>query len=98
MLTKQLDGELIRLFADQASWMRWLKRYSEKQTGIWLRFARPRSMFTSLSYQEAVEAALLFDWLARERKKESEQTWIRRFSPRTRALATSNPDSEDKQT
>lgn len=84
MQTKQLEGELIKLFRDQASWERWLKKYSRKQSGVWLRFAKPKSAFVSLSYPEAVAAAQIFDWHAGERKAESEQTWLRRFCPHTR--------------
>lgn len=51
--------------------------------GLWLRLAKKDSGLQSLSYQEALEAALCYGWIDGHRRPENEQTWLQKFVSRS---------------
>ena len=76
MHTKSFEGIPIRVFATKASWGRWLKKWHEDHTGLWLRLAKRRSAIVTLSHKEAIEVALCFGWYTDQRLPESDFTWL----------------------
>ncbi len=72
----------IRLFPDQASWEVWLAEHHDSSAGVWLRLAKKGSAVASVSYAEALETALCYGWIDAQKKPESEQAWLQRFTPR----------------
>jgi hypothetical protein len=44
-----------------------------------LRLAKKGSAIQSVSYGEALEAALCYGWIDAQKKGESEQAWLQRF-------------------
>ena len=57
------------------------KNHAES-TGIWLRFFKKNSGVLSVSYVEAVDAAICFGWIDGQLKKYDEKSWLRKFTPR----------------
>lgn len=76
-----LDLPLLDL-PDMAAWEAWLEENSESAPGVWLRLARKKSGLQTVSYPEAVEAALCFGWIDGQKKSFDDQSSIQRFTPR----------------
>jgi uncharacterized protein YdeI (YjbR/CyaY-like superfamily) len=76
-------GNPIRLFATQAAWAAWLEKNHRKSAGLWLRLAKKGSGLRSVTYGEALEAALSYGWIDGQKRGESEQAWLQRFLPRS---------------
>lgn len=84
MKTKTGDpGDPIRLFATRAAWSEWLEKNHRKSAGLWLRLAKKGSGLRSVTYGEALEAALCYGWIDGQKRGESEQAWLQRFLPRS---------------
>ncbi|HUE22974.1 MAG TPA: YdeI/OmpD-associated family protein [Bryobacteraceae bacterium] len=47
-----------------------------------MRLAKKGSAIQSVSYGEALEAALCYGWIDAQKKGESEHAWLQRFTPR----------------
>ena len=70
-------------FASQAEWESWLGQNGGTSTGAWLRLAKKGAGQRTVSYEEAVESALCHGWIDGQKKAESEQYWLQRFTPRS---------------
>jgi uncharacterized protein YdeI (YjbR/CyaY-like superfamily) len=76
-----LDLPLLHV-PDRASWEAWLDDNAETSSGVWLRLARKDSGLVSVSYVDAVEAALCHGWIDGQKKSFDDQSSIQRFTPR----------------
>ena len=72
----------IRGFKTQKDFASWLDKNHEKSSGLWVRIAKKGSGIKSLTYAEALEAALSYGWIDGLKKPESEKAWLQRFVPR----------------
>jgi uncharacterized protein YdeI (YjbR/CyaY-like superfamily) len=77
-----LSGDSILLFSGPKGWLTWLDAHHGASSGVWLRIAKKGSALRSVSYAEALEAALCYGWIDGQKKPESEQAWLQRFVPR----------------
>jgi uncharacterized protein YdeI (YjbR/CyaY-like superfamily) len=75
-------ADAIVLFAGSQDWITWLDAHHAKSAGIWLRIARKGAPILSVSYAEALDAALCYGWIDARKEAESEHTWLQRFTPR----------------
>ena len=69
-------------FQRQKDWRLWLKKNHQSSTGVWLRIAKKSSASASVSYAEALEEALCYGWIDGQKRQDSEQTWLQKFTPR----------------
>ncbi|HLY20200.1 MAG TPA: YdeI/OmpD-associated family protein [Bryobacteraceae bacterium] len=72
----------ILLFARPQDWIAWLERNHSSSEGVWLRIARKGSPIQSVTYAEAVEAALCYGWIDALKRPGNQQAWLQRFTPR----------------
>jgi len=72
-----------RLFGDQASWRKWLEKYSQKEKEIWVIIYKKHTTKKSISYEKAVEEALCFGWIDGVMKSIDDEKFAQRFSPRS---------------
>ena len=72
----------VKSFATQRSFLTWLRANHGRSDGIWLSFAKKGSGARSVSYPEAVEAALCYGWIDGQAKSVDEARYIQRFTPR----------------
>ena len=72
----------ILLFPRQSDWATWLDANHTAAADAWLRLAKKGSPIQSLSYAEALEVALCYGWIDAQKKGESDQAWLQRFTPR----------------
>jgi uncharacterized protein YdeI (YjbR/CyaY-like superfamily) len=71
------------LFEDQETWLSWLRDNHASSSGVWLRLARKGASARSVSYLQAVDAALCFGWIDGKKKSDDENYWLQRFTPRS---------------
>ena len=83
-----------RLFKDQASWSAWLDKNHPRSSGIWLRIAKKNSGLQSVSYPDAIDAALCYGWIDGQKRPEGEQAWLQKFCPRSAKSIWSNINRE----
>ncbi len=76
-------NESARLFKNQAAWSGWLDKNHARSSGIWLRLGKKNSGLKSVTYAEALEAALCYGWIDGHKRPESEEAWRQRFCPRS---------------
>jgi uncharacterized protein YdeI (YjbR/CyaY-like superfamily) len=88
------DLDAILLFPHQNAWIAWLAANHATSAGVWLRLAKKGSPIQSLSYAEALEAALCYGWIDAQKKGESEHAWLQRFTPRRRKSIWSKVNRE----
>jgi uncharacterized protein YdeI (YjbR/CyaY-like superfamily) len=69
-------------FPSAREFEQWLAKNHAESTGIWLRFFKKNSGVVSVSYVEAVDAAICFGWIDGQLKKHDEKSWLRKFTPR----------------
>jgi uncharacterized protein YdeI (YjbR/CyaY-like superfamily) len=72
----------VKLFKDQKSWSDWLDEHYDRSSGLWLRLAKKASDIQSVSYAEALEAALCYGWIDGQKKTFDESSWLQKFTPR----------------
>lgn len=63
-------------------WERWLTGHHESSPGVWLMIAKKGSALTSVSYAEALEAALCHGWIDGQRKSHDAESFLQKFTPR----------------
>lgn len=63
-------------------WHDWLESHHLDSPGVWLVFYRKGSGTNSVSYDEAVDAALAHGWIDSIIKKLDDRRYVRKFTPR----------------
>jgi uncharacterized protein YdeI (YjbR/CyaY-like superfamily) len=71
------------LIEDEEAWFSWLRKHHATSSGVWLRIARKGATVRSVSYAQAVQAALCFGWIDGQKKTGDESYWLQRFTPRS---------------
>jgi uncharacterized protein YdeI (YjbR/CyaY-like superfamily) len=74
--------ETSRLFKSREAWAAWLEKNHLKNAGLWLRIAKKDSALQSVSYKEGLEVALCYGWIDGQKRPESAELWLQKFSPR----------------
>lgn len=69
-------------FPSPAEWERWLEENHATCPGLWLKIAKKDSGIPSITYDEALDAALCYGWIDGQKAKFDEVYWLQRFSPR----------------
>jgi uncharacterized protein YdeI (YjbR/CyaY-like superfamily) len=72
----------VQLFKDKKDWEAWLGKNHATSAGLWLKIAKKAAKIKSLSYAEALEAALCYGWIDGQKKACDESTWLQKFTPR----------------
>jgi uncharacterized protein YdeI (YjbR/CyaY-like superfamily) len=69
-------------FESEQAWEEWLEAHHAESDGVWLKFAKKGSGASSVSYAEAVTAALCFGWIDSQSRRLDDQFYVQRFTPR----------------
>ena len=70
------------LFRAAADWHSWLAEHHASSPGAWLRLAKAGARVPTLTYAEALDAAICFGWIDAQTRGLDEQYWLKRFTPR----------------
>jgi uncharacterized protein YdeI (YjbR/CyaY-like superfamily) len=77
------DSDLpIISFASQDGWETWLAGQHATSSGLWLKIAKKEAGTPTVSYPEALEAALCFGWIDGQKRALDDIHWLQRFTPR----------------
>jgi uncharacterized protein YdeI (YjbR/CyaY-like superfamily) len=76
-------GDATVAFVDQAQFESWLEANHATTAGVWLQLAKKGSGQPSVSYEQAVEAALCFGWIDGQKAGGDDRYWLQRFTPRS---------------
>jgi uncharacterized protein YdeI (YjbR/CyaY-like superfamily) len=71
-----------RAFASVAEWEAWLREHHDTAPGVWIKFARKGSGIATVTYMEALHAALCFGWIDGQARSHDEAWYVQRFTPR----------------
>ena len=63
-------------------WIDWLERHYDFEPGVWLKFAKKGTGVTTVTYAEALEAALCFGWIDGMSKSFDATFYLQKFTPR----------------
>jgi uncharacterized protein YdeI (YjbR/CyaY-like superfamily) len=80
-MDKGTVGEVIA-FSSAKELEKWFAENHTKSDGIWVRFFKKNSDIPSVSYDEALDAALCFGWIDGQLKTYDQVSWLRKFTPR----------------
>ncbi|KFE67530.1 YdeI/OmpD-associated family protein [Hyalangium minutum] len=69
-------------FAKQDAWSEWLAKHHASSRGVRLKFARKASGIPSITYQEALEVALMWGWIDGQGQRFNDTFWLQRYTPR----------------
>ena len=69
-------------FASGAAFLTWLSRHHDTPTGVWLRIYKKGSATATVTYAEALDAALRYGWIDGQKRGLDEVSWLQRFAPR----------------
>jgi uncharacterized protein YdeI (YjbR/CyaY-like superfamily) len=69
-------------FASAGAWEAWLEENQATSEGLWLKIARKGSGIESISFAEALDAALCYGWIDSQANGFDERYWLQRFTPR----------------
>jgi uncharacterized protein YdeI (YjbR/CyaY-like superfamily) len=70
------------LLQDAQAWSDWLEENHATSSGVWLRIAKKGSALESVSYAEALEAALMYGWIDGQKGSFDDASWVQKFTPR----------------
>jgi uncharacterized protein YdeI (YjbR/CyaY-like superfamily) len=69
-------------FESAAHFAAWLEEHGAESDGIWLEFAKKGTGVSSVTYPEAVEAALCHGWIDGQARRIDDVHYRQRFTPR----------------
>lgn len=69
-------------FKSQAEWERWLAKNHSRTDGVWLKYAKKDSGFTTVSHPEAIDVALCYGWIDSQAKGFDDKFHLVKFTPR----------------
>ena len=68
-------------FPTPADWLAWLEEHADAE-GVWVKLTKKGSGVPSVTYAEAVEAALCYGWIDGQMRGLDELYYLQRFTPR----------------
>ena len=69
-------------FGDARAFAAWLANHYGSCDGLWLKLPKKGAGVPSVSYAEAVEAALAWGWIDGQKQRLDDQFWLQKFCPR----------------
>ncbi len=82
-----LPGSLttLQFFSEPAQFHRWLERYHDSKTELWVGYYKKETGRRSITWPESVDEALCFGWIDGIRKAVDEISYTIRFTPRRKS-------------
>ena len=89
-----MNGQKILFCADRRAWRDWLAAHFETEDEVWFVFPSAASGERGVTYNDAVEEALCFGWIDGRAGTLDAAHQLRRFTPRRKGSAYSQPNIE----
>lgn len=91
---RQIKKDDLVYFVKREDWRNWLEDNFDKKREVWFVFPKKNSGRLSMTYNDAVEEALCFDWIDSTVKALDNDRKIQRFTPRSVRSNYSQPNIE----
>jgi len=82
MAMETLANLPVMLFDSSQAWENWLTEHHARPQGVWLKFAKKGAGIPSVSYADALDAALCYGWIDGQKKSYDDTFWLQKFTPR----------------
>ncbi len=69
-------------FESKKKWADWLAKQHDKSAGVWVKLAKKGTRIPSITYDEALDAALCHGWIDGQKGSFDDQYWLQKFTPR----------------
>lgn len=79
-----VDPAKVRTFKDAEAFYKWLSKNHDKQSEIWIKIHKAGSGLKSITPKEAIDVVLCWGWIDAVRKSFDEQSFLQRYTPRTK--------------
>ena len=76
------------------TWEEWLSAHHAQGQGVWLKIAKKGSGVASVSYADALDAALCYGWIDAQKKPYDDTFWLQKFTPRRPTSVWSKVNTE----
>lgn len=70
------------IFTSGEDFRSWLATHHRASAGIWIRLFKTKSGVASVTYAEALDAALCYGWIDGQKKALDAESWLQKFTPR----------------
>jgi uncharacterized protein YdeI (YjbR/CyaY-like superfamily) len=84
----------ILLFESTQSWDAWLGEHHAQPHGVWIKIAKKGAGATTVSYAEALDAALCYGWIDGQKQAFDDSFWLQKFTPRRRKSVWSRVNTD----
>lgn len=64
------------------AWRAWLEKHHNTEQGVWFTFFKKASGKQGITYAQALDEALCYGWIDGQVKKNDEDSWLQKFTPR----------------
>lgn len=91
---KGSDDVEVLAFKTARSWETWLERNHTASDGIWLRIYKKGAGEKTVTYAEALDAALCFGWIDGQKRSYDDASFLQRFTPRRARSVWSRVNTE----
>ncbi len=89
-----VNGLLVLHCASSREWDNWLSEHHGQPEGVWLKIAKKGTGAVSVSYDEALDAALCHGWIDGQKKAHDDEFWLQKFTPRRSKSVWSRVNTE----
>lgn len=79
-----VDPKKVRTFKDADAFYAWLSKNHDKTDEIWIKIHKAGSGLKSITAKEAIDVVLCWGWIDAVRKSHDEQSFLQRYTPRTK--------------
>jgi uncharacterized protein YdeI (YjbR/CyaY-like superfamily) len=84
MAAVRVDPNNVREFKDEPSFYKWLGKHWNKELEVWIKIYKVRSGVASVTPAQAIDVALCWGWIDGVRKGLDDESFLQRYSPRTK--------------
>jgi uncharacterized protein YdeI (YjbR/CyaY-like superfamily) len=95
MAPVKVDPRKVHAFKDAARFYTWLARHHDTADEIWIKIHKVGSGLTSITPREAIDVVLCWGWIDGVRKGLDAQSYLQRYSPRSRRSVWSQINVEN---
>jgi len=84
MASVRVDLDKVKTFEDEASFYAWLGKHWNKESEIWIKIYKVKSGKPSITPAQAIDVVLCWGWIDGIRKGLDDESFLQRYTPRTK--------------
>jgi uncharacterized protein YdeI (YjbR/CyaY-like superfamily) len=88
------DKKTVEQFTDKGSFLAWLEAHHVDHPGIWMKISKKGASVATVSYADAVDAALAFGWVDSQKGSLDEEYYLQAFTQRRKGSLWSKRNVE----